>query len=501
MPRIAPSQLAGLTLDRAGGAPLYHQLFVGLRELIVSERLPRGTRLLATRDAAREFGCSRNTIALAYELLLAEGYIETRHGSGTFVTSATPEDHILCRPPERASDPAFAVRPQSRFASWLRREGAKEVVSDRSRQMGLPEVKSFPFKTWSRLFQEVWQTPDPALLNVTDPQGYEPLRAAIADHLATTRGLICDPAQIVITTGTSPTLFLLCRLLLEPGAPAYVEDPTVPWVSAKIVAAGGRPVSVPVDADGFDIETAVAIDPSAQLAIVTPANQYPSGAIMSQTRREALLTWADASDGWIIEDEYDADFRYSGRPSSPLAASATNGRVIYLGTFSKTIFPGLRLGYMVVPPALLNDIVLLRGTTDDYAAVPLQPVLARFLSEGHFFRHVCRMNKIYAERQQAAFALARLHLSDYLLFTPRAGGMCIVGELQPALSDWTESDIADLGAELGLNILPLSLYCKDRTRPPAVLLNFGRHDRRILAHLLPRLARALGEGPLRQAAE
>jgi GntR family transcriptional regulator/MocR family aminotransferase len=295
---------------------------------------------------------------------------------------------------------------------------------------GVPALDAFPFDLWARLLAASWRGRAPALAaagyGAGDPNGYPPLRQAIAEYLRAARAVRADAAQVFVVSGAQQAIGLAAMLLLDEGAPALVEDPGYPGVRGALRAAGAALVPVPVDAEGMDIAAGERLAPDARLACVAPSHQYPLGVTMSLARRLALLDWAARHDGWVIEDDYDSEYRYAGRPLTALQGLDQSDRVIYVGSFSKTLFPALRLGYLVVPPALVEPLRKARLAIDGPPAALAQPALARFMAEGHFAAHLRRMRRLYAARQEALLAAVARHLGGLLDVQPAAAGMHLV---------------------------------------------------------------------------
>ena len=445
-------------LERGSRVPLHRQLYLGLREDILMGRLVGGTRLPSTRELAESLGVSRNTVMDAFRQLLAEGYLEGRAGSGTYVAGSLPEDLLQARAVDRGE--SGTKRPERRLSrrGELLAATPATVIRDRSRprafRPGLPALDEFPLKTWQRLSREVGRNPY-GLLGYGEPAGYRPLREEISAYLGAARAVRCSWEQVIVVSGSQQALDLTARLLLDPGDKVWVEDPGYAGARGALTGAGAVPVPVPVDEEGLDVEAGIERDANARLACVTPSHQYPLGATMSLSRRLALLDWADRRDAWVIEDDYDSEYRYSGRPLEALQGLDAGGRVIYVGTFSKVLFPSLRLGYLVVPPDLVGSFTTARELADRHSPLIEQAVLARFISEGHFTRHVRRMRKLYAGRQEALVEAANHHLRGLLDIRPAEAGLHLVGRLPEDVEDREASRHARAA---GVEVPALSLY-------------------------------------------
>ncbi len=490
--RRSAAPLIALALDRAaalaGAGALHRQIYDQVRELVLDGRLAPGTRLPSTRALARDLGCSRNTAVLAFEQLLSEGYLEGRRGSGTYVSQVLPEELLSVR--GRAPGAAAIPKPHA-GGDGAKRTARRARLSKRGRQLadlhrgqragpraftpGIPELGLFPFEVWGRLLGRAWRRPSAELTRHGEPAGYPPLRAAIARYLGGVRALRCDWTQVVVTSGAQHGLDLAARLLLDPGDGVWIEEPGYTGLRGPLMAAGARLVPLPVDAAGLSVAEGRKRAPDARLAVVTPSHQYPLGVTMSLARRLELLDWARAADAWIIEDDYDSEFRYAGRPLAALQsldADRRGGqrdgqrggqrggqRVIYVGTFSKVLFPSLRLGYLVVPPELVEPFARARAALDDHPSAVSQPALAAFIEEGHFAAHVRRMRLLYSARRACLLAAAERHLGALLDVEPDEAGLHVVARLAPELAARLDDRAAEArAAAAGLTAPALSSF-------------------------------------------
>ncbi|HSG91683.1 MAG TPA: PLP-dependent aminotransferase family protein, partial [Pseudomonadales bacterium] len=356
MPRQANAPLLSLRLDADSAEPLHRQLCDGLRDAVLAGNLPPGRRLPSSRALAKELGCARNTVLNAYEQLQSEGYLESRRGSGSFVSPVLPETLLVPVQvlPGNAERTAAGPLRLSRRGAGLAATRAPARTAGPAFMLGMPDLAAFPFDRWGRLLGSLWRRPEPAVLGSRDPAGLPALRSAIARHLNAVRGLRCSAEEVLVTSGSQQGLDLVARLLLDPGDRALIEDPGYTGLRGPLASAGLELVPVPVDADGMRVEDGLERAADARLAVVAPSHQYPLGTTLSLGRRLRLLDWARSGDGWILEDDYDSEYRYAGRPLTALRgldAERAPGteRVLYLGSFSKVMFPGLRLGYLVVP--------------------------------------------------------------------------------------------------------------------------------------------------------
>jgi GntR family transcriptional regulator/MocR family aminotransferase len=461
MPKRATSfDLAAISLDPRKPVPLHHQLYEALRTAVIERRLAPATRLPSTRDLCAALAVSRTTVVTAFEQLIAEGYIESRVGDGSYVSHILPDTSLavgLATPPSRSPaprrDPGFSQRFQAICAT------PAEIPSDQGElrpfRPGSPDVATFPTQLWARLLARQWRRGPTTLLDYHAHAGYPPLRAAIAAYVGVARGVQCSAEQVFITNGAQDALSLAALVLLNPGDAVWMEDPGYRGARAALLSAGAQLVPVPIDADGLDVADGMRTNAAARLAYVTPSHQYPTGVTMSLTRRLALLDWAQRQAAWIIEDDYDSEFRYRGRPLSALQGLDGGQRVIYVGTFSKVLFPTLRLGYMIVPPALVGGLGMALRTMQHHMPGMDQAVLTEFIVAGHFARHIRRMRLLYAERQRALVAAVRSQLGSWLQLEASDAGLHLLGWLPAQVDDRAVSAAAQ---RLGVEAPALSSY-------------------------------------------
>lgn len=459
--------LLGLSLDRNGAQPLHLQLAEALRRLILIGRAAPGARLPASRQLARDLSVSRQTALTALEQLLAEGYLETRPGAGTYVARdlphlAPPEAPAPAGPAPQGPAPLRPFHPAS------------------------PDMALFPHAAWARHLDRAWRRPGPELLGAADPLGWPGLRAAIAAHLAAWRGIGCAAGQVAITSGATETFELLSRVLFGPGEAVLIEQPGYAPMRAALARAGLRMLSMPVDEDGALLPEAVA----ARGAIVTPSRHYPLGVTMPLARRLALLDWARGDGAWVIEDDYDSEFRYTGAPL-PALASLDAERVIYVGSFSKLLSPALRLGYVVLPSALLPAFRAAVAETGPRASLIPQPALAGFMESGEFATHLRRMRRTYAQRQAVLRAALARHLPDHLIAPADPSGMHLVCRPGPALQDVPDTEIAARAEAAGLTVRALSAYWPGGGGPQGLVLGYAGFAPEVLEVAVARLAAVL----------
>ncbi|MCF5689669.1 aminotransferase class I/II-fold pyridoxal phosphate-dependent enzyme [Pseudomonas sp. PA-1-2A] len=421
MPPVSPPlsfNPAGIELDRRQG--LTRQLYEALRQRVLDGRLVSGTRLPATRDLATALSISRNSVVRAYDQLYAEGFIESRVGDGTYVAQLPMPQKLSTKVSTGLStglSPGLSTKwanlPEDLDDEVIHSAGLARVKDHhlpqpplgppRAFRVGVPAFDLFPFEVWAKLNGAFWRKPDLEQLCYGDPAGDGRLRGLIAAYLRSSRGMQCTAEQIVITSGAQQAISLCAQLLVEPGDGVAVENPGYRAAGHAFALAGGRLHGVPVDGEGMDCQVLSTLN-DCRVAYVTPSHQYPLGVVMSLARRLELLAWAERSGGWIVEDDYDGEYRYSGAPLSPLAALDRSSRVLYVGTFGKVAFPALRLGYLVLPPGLVQAFTRRRAVDVRHSEVSTQAVMAEFMAAGHFQRHIRRMRRAALSRRNALLA-------------------------------------------------------------------------------------------------
>ncbi|WP_414649201.1 PLP-dependent aminotransferase family protein [Collimonas sp.] len=454
----------------AAGAPLNRQIYQAIREAILSQLLPSAMQLPSSRDLARELGISRNTVTYAYEQLIAEGYLETRAGSGTFIADTTPDqipETRLNTPP--LTDPSGESELSAHGAQLIQQAGVSDLQWG-AFMPGVPDVTLFPNKIWSRLQNKHWRRSRADLLTYGDAGGYLPLREAIAEYLRMARSVNCNASQVIITTGIHQSLDIVVKLLGEHGDSAWVEDPCYWGTRSVLNSLGIKPVAIPVDAEGMRMRLANLRQPP-RFICATPSHQYPLGMVMSLSRRRMLLEYAAQRKVWIIEDDYDSEFRYGSRPLASLQGMDTDGRVLYMGTFSKTMFPSLRIGFLVVPESLANAFAI--GVSELYrgSQVFMQAIMADFMTEGHFASHIRRMRLLYAERLQLLQAAIDRHFGDGVTLTGGEAGLHLALGLPAQCDDLAISRAARIA---GIVARPLSrYYMNSETARNGLLLGYA----------------------------
>lgn len=465
--------LAAIALDPSASVPLHRQLFDVVRKAILDRKLTAGARLPSTRAFAAELEVSRTTVINAFDQLLAEGYVDTRTGSGTFVAASLPDDllrvrgrgpNIVRRPSKQRAVSRRGILWASTASTFTEDEGEARAF-----QPGLPSIEDFPFDVWARMMSKRWRYPSSELACYGSAAGYRPLRDTIANYVQLARGVRCDSEQVIIVAGSQQGLDLVARVLLDPGDSAWIEDPCYRGAYGALLGAGAKLVPVPVDEQGLDVLAGESACAEARVAYVTPSHQYPLGVTMSLARRLTLLDWATRSGAWIIEDDYDSEYQYTGRPLAALQGLDKEERVIYIGTFSKVLFPSLRLGYLIVPRNLINTFSVAHAHTSYFCPLVEQVVLTDFITEGHFARHIRRMRRLYEERQAVLVRSVGSELDGLLEVSSARAGMHLIGWLP---DDANDQDVSRLAAMAGIDVRPLSFYCIEARRRPGLLLGY-----------------------------
>jgi GntR family transcriptional regulator / MocR family aminotransferase len=475
-----------LTLDPAKREPLHRQVYRELRRAILDGRLAPGARLPSSRALAQDLQLSRNTVLQAFEQLVVEGLLEGRVGSGTRVATA------LERPGGRreASPRAGGPPPSARARALLAVPRRASLVEGTARAFtpGIPVYDDFPRAVWAALASRCWRRGGRALLDGGPAAGDPELRVALAEYLGRVRGVRCEPGQVLIVSGSQQALDLSGRVLLDPGDAAWIEDPGYHFARGALVAAGATLVPVPLDEEGMCVAVGRAAAPAARLAYVSPSHQFPTGVTLSLARRLALLRWARETRAFVLEDDYDSEFRYAQRPLAALQGLDTEGRVVYTGSFSKVLFPGLRLGYLVAPPGLVDAFLAARTFADGGPPSASQATLAAFLAEGHFERHVRRVRASARERQDVLLEAAHRDLRGLLEVSPADAGMHVVGWLPPGRSG---AEVQRKAAARGVDALPVSFFALRKPARDGLVLGYAGLSPREIRAGVQALARAL----------
>jgi GntR family transcriptional regulator/MocR family aminotransferase len=449
-------------LSSSGQMPLYQTIYSQLREGILSHRLQPGERLPSTRELADRQRISRNTVSLAYERLLSEGYLEARRGSGTYVAPLFPSSTSnAARANFDSPTPINLSWHARKLETWVYSAPYSRLPYDF--RHGIPALEHFPLPIWRRIVARHLRRLSPDLARYDEPAGYRPLREALASYLQRSRAVKCDADQIVVTTGSQQVLDLLARLLLRPRHQVVIENPCYPAAAAAFRAVGAtlRPISV--DDQGLQTNE---LPRDIRLLFVTPSHQHPTGALLPIPRRLELLDWARRNRTVIVEDDYDCEFRYGSRPVESLQGLDRSGLVVYLGTFSKVLFPTMRLGYVVLPTSLVKPFLALKWIADRQTSGPQQRFMADFMVQGHFERYVRRMRKLYEERREVLIESLGQH-ANHITIIPSVAGLHLAGWLKGRIDVMR---LKTLAAEAGVGIYPLTPYFLKKPRPG---LTFG----------------------------
>jgi GntR family transcriptional regulator / MocR family aminotransferase len=465
-------------IDRANPNPLHRQIYDGYRAAILRGDLSPGGRVPSSREFASVFQVSRFPVLNAYAQLIAEGYLESRVGAGTFVSASLPEQQMSVPPSSgRSVAEPSGPRPVSRRSSLYPASPQSPMLRGwGSFGVHQPALDQFPFSIWANLVARHSRNPHVRAIHRIDPQGAERFRGTLCDYLHGARGVQCTPDQILIVSGSQQALDITARVLLDPGNSVWVEEPGYALQRIVLKAAGGHLIPVPVDGQGMDVSAGIRRAPKARAAIVTPSHQYPLGSTMSASRRIQLLNWAHSAGSWVVEDDYDSEFRYESPPVASMHGLDRNARVIYIGTFSKVLFPSLRLGYLVIPRDLVERFVAVRHAMDIFPPYLHQEVMADFILEGHFTRHIRKMRQIYKERRSILIdCLAREFPAElgYEVHGVEAGmhlALTLPASLPPSITD---TEISLRAARSGLWLWPLSPSYTTAAQRQGFILGFG----------------------------
>lgn len=474
--------------DPAHGAlPLHARIQRAIRQLILDGALDVGKPLPASRSLAESLGVSRDTVETAYSQLHAEGFIERRVGSGSFVSERAQVVPKRGSPP-RHKPPRESLRLSRRGNAVYQSGGLREFLMPRPFAPGVPETRSFPLQTWERLERQILREYGSLALAHSPPQGEESLRRAIADYVNLERGAHATPERVLVLTSSQQAFTLCATVLLDAGDRIYIEDPAYHGTRRAFDAAGLVCVPVPLDAQGMRVEHLHDSAQPAKAVSLTPSHQFPTGATLSLDRRLAVIEWARQHQAWIIEDDYDSEFHYAGKPNACVQGLDQNDRTIYIGTFTKSLFPGLRIGYMVLPPSLVEPMTVARSLLDGHSATIPQLTLARFMEGGHFGAHVRAMRGVYAERRDELERLVRKHLSDFVEPRVPAGGMqmpCVF------IRDIPEREAIDTARRAGIDLLGLTALHASSKHRAGFLMGFAAYAPKELEISVKKLANVL----------
>jgi len=471
---------------------MYVQLYDWFRSAIISGHLRAGQKVPSSRQLATELKISRITVLSAFQQLHAEGYLEGTVGSGTYVAQSIPDNAVKLASGDAARRLPSNSQPGPRRVSKL---GTKFLSSPgiprgfRAFQVGLPALDRFPKTTWSRLLIRHSRQTKKELMAYGNPMGRLACREAISEYLKVVRGVRCQPAQIMIVTGSQQALDIAARVLLDPGDPAWIEEPAYPGAVRAFAAAGARLIPVRVDQEGLDVNRGIKRCPDARVAVITPSHQFPLGMTLSATRRVLLLDWATRNGSWIIEDDYDNEYRFGIRPIASLQGLDKDERVIYVGTFSKVLFSSLRIGYVIIPNDLIPAFTRIRETSDIFPPPLNQEVLTDFIREGHLERHIRRMRMLYLERHDTLVTEIRKKLgSGFEVATANAGTYLVL--LLP--QGFRDTAVAEKAAQVDISTVPLSNCYQEEPRKQGLILGYGGVNRKQIQDGVSKLAAILG---------
>lgn len=470
--RTGGTLLLSLALDPASDKPITTQLYGALREMILTGTLRAGERLPASRTLSADLGTSRTTVIDAFERLCAEGLLEARVGAGTFVS----QEVLAARPASPPARGATMAKSQQKPELSAVIKQAEPALADRLPHQprpfttALPALDAFPTALWNRQVAKLWRTRADAMMTYGDARGLLELRRAVASHLKANRAIPCEPEQIFIVNGAQEAFQLLSRMLLVPNDKVWFENPGAIGARNCFTASGAELVPVPVDDEGLQVGEGLRRAPDFRVAFVTPSHQHPMGSAMSLQRRLALIDAAEQAGAWIVEDDYDGEFHYTGRPLPTLKSIDRAARVIYVGTFSKTLFPGLRLGYFLPPPPLVGEFEKVLRTVVSGVPSHSQAAVAAFMEEGHFAAHVRRMRKLYAARHDVLQEASHDYLSGRLNVVPTNTGLHTVGYLEDRFCEVT---VAQQAWSRGVTVVPFSRFCLEPVGRQGLVLGFS----------------------------
>jgi GntR family transcriptional regulator / MocR family aminotransferase len=472
MSHVRAGFLPSIRLDPAASTPLRRQLHEWFRRAIADGRLKSGQRVPSSRSLAEELKVSRLTVVAAYEQLEAEGYLQTFRGAGTCIAASIPQLHRpgAARTGRTERQARGTRRTAQRAQQLLSMPEEPQTAIAGPFRVSLPALDHFPRRAWSRLISRHARRASIRDMAYGDPMGEPDFRGAIAEYLGAVRAVRCDASQIMVTSGSQQAVQITLRALLDPGDTVWVEEPGYSGTHRALVASGCQPVPVPVDDEGLNVEVGIHRRPAARAAYVTPSHQYPLGMTLSAGRRIQLLNWAQSADAWIIEDDYDSEYRFGTEPITSLQGLDTDDRVIYIGTFSKVLFPALRMGYLVLPKDLVPTFRVVRDAVDIFPPVLYQRALTDFIRDGGFARHIRKMRALYAVRRERMIDAIRSHFGSAADIASAAAGLHLVVQLPRSIDDRAAAARATAA---GIACIALSVCCLGTPQRGGLILGYG----------------------------
>ncbi|MCB0212925.1 MAG: PLP-dependent aminotransferase family protein [Anaerolineae bacterium] len=489
--------LSLIQLDDQKSAPLYQQLYESLRSAIIAGQLSGGVRLPSIRDLTTLLQVSRNTVTNALDQLIAEGYLQTKAGAGTFVSNPLPDELLRIAADQPALSPAMpsSSRQSSQRSQLISTSSQNWEMGNPQNpafQYGLPALDHFPHAVWARLSARHYRDGLAQQFDFTATAGgYRPLREAIVEYLQASRGVQCDVEQVIIVSGAHQAIYLTGMILLDPGDAILVEEPGFTSAHRTFRSVGAKLVPVPLDAEGMAIKHAPQSAVAPRVAYIKPSRQHPTGRTMSLARRLELIAWANRVNGWIIEDDYGSAFHYTQRPLPALQGLDSGRRVVYFGTFSKVMFPSLRLGYVVVPADLIDKFMSLRSIVDSYIPTASQVILADFMEQGHFTRHLRRMRQLYAERKEIFVETVQNLWGDSLTLESTHAGTSVTAWLPDSVDD---VGVQKILAAQNVTVMPISPCYLSLPKKSGLLLGYAACDEAMIKAGLALVKDALAMG-------
>ena len=477
-----------IIFENGESSPIYRRLYEWIRSAILTGKLRPGQKIPSTRYLAAELKVSRITVLYAFQQLSAEGYIEGSAGSGTYVAKSNPDQVTRLGFDKQ---PRLINRSQCAGSRKISQLSAKLSpfptlpFGIEAFRVGLPALDHFPLSTWSRLVARHWRQPKKEMLMYGDRMGFGPCREAIAEYVTTVRGVRCDASQVMVVNGCQQGLELSVRALLDPDDPVWIEEPGYPGAVQALRGVTSNLIPVPVDEDGLDVKEGIRRCPDARAAFITPSHQFPMGMTMSAGRRMMLVDWAFRNNSWIVEDDYDSEYDFRKRPIAAVQGMDTNARVIYVGTFSKVLFPSLRVGYLVIPSDLASAFCRVRQAADISHSTLEQAVLADFIREGHLARHIRRMRMLYMERNELLVSEIEEQLGATVEIVGAQAGMHLVCLLPEGVED---TIVWQRAAKAGIASWPLSICYQRKPQRGGLVLGYGGVDQKQIQDGVRKLA-------------